>query len=157
MSSAPLLAKSIAGAQLLVGDVFDPLEVLGENWLTDTLLVYPGASPLSADAIGSARFRYLLLLDGTWRKVRRLMHLNPWLSHLPCMHLQMSEQSRYRIRKSPRQDGLSTIEAGVAALNVLHAEQNFDRVLLAFQAMIDMQLAEMGPAARQNHPDLRGS
>ena len=40
LSSAPILAKSIQGAQLVVGEAFDPIELLGPNWKENSLLVF---------------------------------------------------------------------------------------------------------------------
>ncbi|WP_373089929.1 tRNA-uridine aminocarboxypropyltransferase [Zhongshania sp.] len=145
LSSAPLLAKSIRGSQLLVGEIFSPEEILGDNWQSDSVLIFPGDDSISAADIQQRAIKHLILLDGTWRKVARIMHLNPWLSTLANFTIAANNSSQYRIRRSPRADGLSTIEAGVCALNELHAPQDYSTVLLAFNKMIDMQIAEMGP------------
>lgn len=144
LSSAPLLAKSIADAQLIVGEVFDPVVVLGEDWRSDSLLVFPGERVISAEQSRGQIYRSLILLDGSWRKVARLVHLNPWLTELPCLAIDADNESQYRIRKSPRADGLSTIEAAVAALNALQPEQNYNDILAAFHKMIALQISAMG-------------
>ncbi len=146
LSSAPLLAKSIRGSQLLIGETFSPEEILGDNWQRDSVLIFPGDNSISAADIQHRAIKNLILLDGTWRKVARIMHLNPWLSTLANFTIAANNNSQYRIRRSPRADGLSTIEAGVCALNELHAPQDYSNVLLAFNKMIDMQIAAMGPA-----------
>ncbi len=154
LSSAPLLARAIEGSSLVVGEVFDPELILGSQWRQDTLLVYPGENAVGAETLSPGWVRQLLLLDGTWRKVARLIYLNPWLKTLPCLALQPAEGSRYRIRKSPRVDGLATIEAGVAALNALHPGEDYRDILGAFHKMIELQLAAMDPAvARANYPE----
>ncbi len=153
LSSAPLLAKSIAGAQLIVGEVFAPEQILGEDWQSTSLLIFPSDKPVNSELLSKNQITTLILLDGTWRKVARLLHLNPWLSTLPCYAINADNSSQYKIRRSPRADGLSTIEAGVCALNELHSHQDFSNILLAFNKMIDLQIAAMGEATfKKNYP-----
>lgn len=144
LSSAPILAKSIIGSQYIIGEVFDPVELLGPDWKTQSLLVFPNDNSLSPQAARQQKFRNLILLDGTWRKVARMLHANPWLSELACFAIDSNHKSQYIIRKSPREDGLSTIEAAVAALNQLHNETSFDPILGAFNKMIEIQIQAMG-------------
>ena len=60
--------------------------------------------------------------------------------------------SRYRVRKAPAPDALSTVEAVVAALNALEAPRRFDALLAPFEALIDGQIAAMGPETfARNH------
>lgn len=144
LSSAPLLEKSITGAKRIVGEIFDPVELLGKDWQANSLLVFPHENGLSQSQAIERRFKYLILLDGTWRKVARMIHLNPWLSQLACFAIDSLNSSQYLIRKSPRDDGLSTIEAAVCVLNELHNEQSFDSILGAFHKMIELQIQAMG-------------
>ncbi|MBD2859849.1 DTW domain-containing protein [Spongiibacter sp. KMU-158] len=144
LSSAPLLARSIIGSRLVVGECFEPATLLGSKWQQNSVLLYPGEPSIRVSQIVDAEIKQLVVLDGTWRKTAKLLHLNPWLLNLPRLALQQSQRSRYRIRKSPRADGLSTIEATVQALNVLHSCQDYDAILGAFEQMIDQQIAAMG-------------
>ena len=151
LSSAPLLEKSITGAKRIVGEIFDPFELLGEDWQVNSLLVFPHENGLSQSQAIERRFKHLILLDGTWRKVARMLHLNPWLSQLACFAIDNLNSSQYLIRKSPRDDGLSTIEAAVCVLNELHNEQSFDPILGAFHKMIEFQIQAMGLETFQNN------
>lgn len=144
LSSAPILAKSIIDSQYIIGEVFDPVELFGPDWKTQSLLVFPNDNSLSPQAATQKKFRNLILLDGTWRKVARMMHANPWLSELACFAIDSNHKSQYLIRKSPREDGLSTIEAAVFALNSLHSGTSFDPILGAFHKMIEFQIQAMG-------------
>jgi DTW domain-containing protein YfiP len=153
LSSAPLLARSIKLAKLIIGEVFDPKQVLGDDWQNNSLLVYPRENSLTTVQAQKGGFKHLILLDGTWRKVSRLLHLNPWLSELPCIVIDSTNDSSYKIRKSPREDGLSTIEAAVQVLNELHSEQDFTPILSAFNKMIELQITAMGEKTFQrNYP-----
>ena len=118
--------------------------ILGENWQRDSVLIFPDENSISVANIHPNTIKNLILLDGTWRKVARLMHLNPWLNTLPRFAITAHNNSQYKIRRSPRADGLSTIEAGVCALNELHAPQDYSNILLAFNKMIDLQIEAMG-------------
>lgn len=152
LSSAPILIKQIRSASLWVGDVFDPAEVIGANWQTDAALVFPSTQATGAHAVKDGGLTTLVFLDGTWKKAARLIHLNPWLQELPCLALQPDQPSTYRIRKSPRADGLSTIEAAVQVLNGLQSIQDFSVILPAFEKMIDYQITAMGrDTYRKNH------
>ena len=146
LSSAPILAKSIIGSQYVIGEVFDPVTLFGPDWKTQSLLIFPNENSLGAQEATQREFRNLILLDGTWRKVARMMHTNPWLSELACFAIDSNHKSQYLIRKSPREDGLSTIEAAVAALNQLHNDTSFDPILGAFNKMIEIQIQAMGLA-----------
>ena len=154
LSTSPLLAKSLQGTRLHVGETFDPETVIGANWRNNAILVYPGD-----DGISTAQLRQqprrdtLIFLDGTWRKTGKLLQLNPWLCDLPRVALDTGEQgSHYRIRRSPKPEGLATIEAAVQCLNALEPDQDFSPMLRAFHAMIDFQIAAMGEETfERNH------
>lgn len=146
LSSAPLLHQCIENSRLIVGEHFDPEEILGPKWRDQCLLVFPGDQAIGAEQARQGAFAQLLLIDGSWRKVARLFHLNPWLNSLPRMAIHPTAPSHYRIRKSPRSDGLSTIEAAVAALNILEDTTDYGRILPAFERMIDQQIRAMGKA-----------
>jgi len=144
LSSAPILARSIEAAKLVIGEQFDPIEILGENWQLESLLVFPSEDSLPPEEAIQLNIKNLILLDGTWRKVSRLLHLNPWLTEIPSIAIKPSHGSEYTIRKSPREDGLSTIEAAVQVLNGLHKEKDFTPILAAFHKMIQLQINAMG-------------
>ncbi len=151
LSSAPILEKSIRDSKLIIGDVFNPEKILGLNWKSNSLLVFPGEHALTEQEAKSKKFKHLILLDGTWRKVTRMLHANEWLQELPCIAIDVQHASQYTIRKSPRTDGLSTIEAAVYVLNVLHSKQDFAQILKAFEKMIALQISAMGEETFQKN------
>jgi len=53
----------------------------------------------------------LIFIDATWRKARKIWHLNPWLQELDCFHLSTRLQGNYVIRKNHFPHQLSTLEA----------------------------------------------
>lgn len=139
LSTAPLLHKSLEGSCLVVGDEFEPEQLLGANWRQHSALLYPLPNKPSVNP-ADIEISQLLILDGTWRKVRRLIHKNPWLQEMPHMALNLEQASAYRIRKSPREDGVSTLEAGVAACELLHPEGDYAVIKGVLDALVDTQL-----------------
>lgn len=85
----------------------------------------------------------LIVLDGTWGHAKRLYRENSWLHDRPHVRLTPSAPSRYRIRREPKPEYISTIEAIVAALRLLEPEQHagLDALLAAFDRMIDQQIS----------------
>jgi len=54
----------------------------------------------------------VVVLDGTWKEAKTLWWRNPWLLKLHRLVLNPLRKSRYgRIRREPRREALSTIEA----------------------------------------------
>ena len=147
LNTARLAALGLANAQLAVGEVFPELA----DWLAmpgfRPVLLFPGETAVALADTGSAEDSRPLLLvvpDATWRKARKLLHLNPALQALPRVTLSGGGVSRYRVRKAPTAEALSTIEAVVQALNELEGEGRFDALLRPFEALIEGQIRAMG-------------
>lgn len=154
LSSAPLLAKSIVGTRLIIAECFDPVTLFGEDWQSQCLLVFPAETSLEIQQAQKNNYTYLILLDGTWRKVNRMLHVNPWLKQLACIAVEARHNSDYIIRKSPRSDGLSTIEAAASILNTLEPETDFTPILNAFHKMIRLQINAMGTTTFKKNYDV---
>lgn len=145
LNTARLAALGLRNAELRVGEVFEDLE----QWLTQpgyrTGLLFPGEGAQALQAYAGDERPWLLVVpDGTWRKARKLLHVNPLLATLPRVTLGALQPSRYRLRKAPGEGALSTIEAVTQALNVLEAPALFDALLRPFDALIEGQIAAMG-------------
>lgn len=92
---------------------------------------------------GSLDLDGLVVLDGTWSQVKTLWWRNPWLLKLQRLVLQPKVRSRYgSLRKEPRADCVSTIEAIAAVLRSCgekesipaELEASFDRLLKEFRS-----------------------
>ena len=154
LNTARLAALGLNNAELRVGEVFDDLA----EWLAmpgyRPALLFPGDDAQVLTAYGKNDDTPLLLIvpDGTWRKARKLLHVNPLLATLPRVTLGALQPSRYRLRKAPGEGALSTIEAVAQALNVLEAPALFDALLRPFDALIEGQIAAMGQQTyERNH------
>ncbi len=168
--SARLLHLSLPRSRLVCGEVFDesalhallhaPLD--GQHADTvpaqpppQAILLYPDLAPDDASdrpapppqaiepgpLTASARLR-LIVLDGTWRKSRKMLYLNPLLQRLPRLALSDPPPSRYLMRKAHGAHQLSTLEATCHALMQLeHDEEKFQPLLTAFDGFVQQQLA----------------
>lgn len=150
--TARLLHLSLKNSKLFIGEVFDENLLFGAK---NTLLLYPttpedhslgiSAPPLlDATWMNDLKNIRLIIIDGTWRKSRKILCKNPYLQTLPRLILNDLPAGQYTIRKARKPHQLSTLEATTAALTQLEGgtakfaplEQSF----LAFNAMVTVQM-----------------
>ncbi len=104
----------------------------------------------------------IVLLDGTWSQAKALWWRNAWMLKCQRVILGPSRPSRYgQLRREPRRDGLSTIEAAAMLLSslekrpdiaeTLHA--SFERMLTKYRE-VQAVLPELAPKPRPK-PDYR--
>lgn len=148
LNTARLAALGLANAALQLGEQFQP-----ELFAPGSYLLFPGDEATPVEALrGAAQVKQLVVPDGTWRKARKLLHLNPQLAALPRLTLPVGLVSRYRVRKAPMPGALCTLEAIVAALNTLEDTKRFDALLRPFEALVEGQISAMGEEVfRRNH------
>ena len=153
LNTARLAALGLNNAQLVVGEVFEDLPTLLNPPGYQARLLFPAEDAQPLQAYTSTDEPMLLVVpDGTWRKARKLLHLNPLLAALPRVTLAEGAVSRYRLRKAPGPGALSTVEAIVQALQVLETPASFDALLTPFEALIEGQISAMGEEVfRKNH------
>ncbi len=80
----------------------------------------------------------VILLDGTWSQAKALWWRNPWMLKCRRVVLGPKRPSRYgKLRREPRRDGLSTIEAAAMLVSRLENRPEFEAVLTAsFERML---------------------
>jgi DTW domain-containing protein YfiP len=97
----------------------------------------------------------LVVVDGTWSQAKTVVRDNPALQALPRYAFATPEPSQYRIRREPRAEYVSTIEALMHVLGALEGEPaRFRSLLDPLRAMVDAQLAcqARAPRRRQRQP-----
>jgi DTW domain-containing protein YfiP len=149
-NSARLLHLSLAGSRLAVGETFDRAELadlLAGDGRTPVLLYpdTPGDIPSALDpaALAAPAGLRLVVLDGTWRKSRKMLYLNPLLRALPRLALRAVPPSAYRIRKAHAPHQLSTLEATAHALAELENNPaRYQPLLAAFDGFVQQQAAK---------------
>ena len=170
--SARLLHLSLPRSRMLTGEVFDaqdlpasPFEpAVAANKPRYNILLYPPApdgpqhkelglpaSPtLTPELLQDPSQLRLIVLDGTWRKSRKMLYLNPLLQQLPRLSLQGLPASKYLIRKAHQPDQLSTLEATCAALMQLERSvEKFQPLLAAFDGFVAQQLGYRARGRRE--------
>ncbi|MBC7917525.1 MAG: DTW domain-containing protein [Rhodoferax sp.] len=148
-NSARLLHLSLPGSRLVVGEVFDDaaLQALMPE-PRYTVLLYPPteyedhAVPelLDTAQLSDLQNVRLVVLDATWRKSRKMLHLSPALQRLPRLALDDVPAARYAIRKAHKPGQLSTLEATCAALAQLKGNAaRWEPLLAAFDGFVAQQ------------------
>ncbi|MCR9205072.1 MAG: DTW domain-containing protein [Halobacteriovoraceae bacterium] len=104
-ATVPLIEKSFSNFTIEEGEVFPPR--------TGTL-VYPIEDELGfilkeKEELPTINLP-LILIDGTWKKSKRILFQNPWLNELPRLEIRRSQPSNYRIRKQKDDRSYSTLE-----------------------------------------------
>ena len=85
----------------------------------------------------------VVLLDGTWKEAKTLWWRNPWLLKLRRLVLNPQHKSRYgRIRREPRREALSTLEAVALLLKHLGGGPEAEAALLG---ALDRLIVEARP------------
>lgn len=157
--SARLLHMNLPRSRLVVGETFDEATLRsllfaplfpGDGSAVDCtvhpVLLYPDdatnqAGMYTAEVASPSSIRHrLVVIDGTWRKSRKMLYRNPLLQQLPRLTLNDTAASRYSIRKAHRPHQLSTFEATCLALIALEGNAHaFQPLLEAFDGFVAEQ------------------
>src|ERR1700738_2269442 len=98
----------------------------------------------------------IVLLDGTWSQAKALWWRNAWMLKCQRVILGPAHPSRYgKLRREPRRDGLSTIEAAAMALAAIEKRpdiaetlhSSFERMLAKYRRAQTV-LPELAPKPR---------
>jgi DTW domain-containing protein YfiP len=76
-----------------------------------------------------------ILLDATWTEARKMFRKSPYLDRFPVLSLQADQMSRYRLRRSKRDDHFCTAEVAAMCLELAgdsQASQALDAYLDVF-------------------------
>jgi len=145
LNTVKLMEKIFVKIHLFSGEHFQEDETLLELLKSEkTALLFPGPDSEWLHSENRPNYTQLILLDGTWKKAKKLYYLNSFLHSLPKISLKSETPSLYRIRQSKVENSLSTLEAAVAALEVLEPGLDCRSALSAFKKMIDTQIEKMG-------------
>ncbi|WP_411389940.1 tRNA-uridine aminocarboxypropyltransferase [Pseudomonas sp. MPB23] len=83
-----------------------PGEFVAPERVVSTVMVDEGKRPL------------FILLDGTWSEARKMFRKSPYLEHLPVLSLAPEQLSRYKLRRSKRDDHFCTAEVAALCLEL---------------------------------------
>ncbi len=89
----------------------------------------------------------IFVIDGTWRTAKKMINQSPCLNTLPRISFTPPAPSRFHVRKQPRPECYSTIEAIHHTIELLGpvrgfplGERRHDSLLFAFENMVRRQL-----------------
>jgi DTW domain-containing protein YfiP len=109
----------------------------------EVVLLDGKGAPLVDQDAALAELEGIVLLDGTWSQAKALWWRNPWVLKARRAVLGPRRPSRYgKLRREPRRDGLSTIEAAALLLSRIEARpeiettlgETFERLLARYRA-----------------------
>jgi len=156
LATVPILQLCLNPLDVYVGEDFSNTQLANACLQNPerVRVVFPGpqSEQWRSDGLveGSQNINVLIVIDGTWRKAKRIWHMNTWLHDLPCVSL-CGATSEYRIRSSSVDDSLSTLEAVAYACQCIDPKGDFNRLRKPFKAMIDMQIERMGESVFLSH------
>lgn len=117
-------------------DVDQALLALLDDPQWQPYIVFPGEF-VAAERVVSAvqpsvgKRPLFILLDATWPEARKMFRKSPYLERFPVLSLQPDQLSRYRLRRSKRDDHFCTAEVAAMCLE-LAADQRAAEALDAY-------------------------
>jgi DTW domain-containing protein YfiP len=150
LNTVRILLKTFEKITLFIGEDFSQdlkINTLLSDEKNRCALLYPGQKNqinISQEKNSSEPITHLFMLDGTWRKSKRIFLTSKNIQQLPTLSLAPTETSQYRIRKTPTGESLSTLEAAIMALSFIEPNLQTQSAVNAFTKMIDLQIKRMG-------------
>lgn len=114
-NTAKLLNLSLIDCKIIKGENNTDFAMLNSLPLESTVLLYPNEHATYLDDANPkpalSNITHLIVIDGTWKKAYKILQLTPLLTKFKTVSFKQLPQNRYAIRKAPRADSLSTLEA----------------------------------------------
>ncbi|MFZ3154150.1 tRNA-uridine aminocarboxypropyltransferase [Pseudomonas sp.] len=115
-------------------------------------LVFPGeyvaAERVVSEVQPAAGKRPLfVLLDATWSEARKMFRKSPYLDSLPVLSLQAEQLSRYKLRRSKRDDHFCTAEVAALCLELAGDQRAADGLNAYLDVFSQHYLAAKAPRA----------
>ena len=114
-NTAKLLNLSLTDCKIIKGENNTDFAMLNSLPVKSTVLLYPNEHATYLDDVKPKpalnNITHLIVIDGTWKKAYKILQLTPLLTKFKTVSFMQLPQNRYAIRKAPRADSLSTLEA----------------------------------------------
>jgi DTW domain-containing protein YfiP len=166
VNTARIAALALPSASLHVGVDFSQSAQVNAQ-LNDpaapAVILYPSAEARDLETDPPNGPVTLVVIDGTWHQARSLLRKNPHLLKLPHYAFRPQAPSEYQIRREPKPEYVSTIEALACALPFLEGDaQRFSALLEPFRRMVALQVGYASRSTgarkrerRRNHSSTR--
>jgi len=79
------------------------------------LLLYPTDSDKSESI---EDYENLIILDGTWQESAKIVNKSEYLKNIPRAGINSATESKYKLRRNQKTDGLCTIECVIEVLRI---------------------------------------
>lgn len=115
LNTAKILDLSLTDINVFDGEIFT--ETIYDNFKTikNWVLLFPSDRSIpTIDFKKSSISRPIegvIVIDGTWKKAKKIYYLNSFLHSLPSVKLSTQYTSQYELRRCGKENFLSTIEA----------------------------------------------
>ena len=116
-NTANLLNLGLENCQIIAGESEQDFLQLATLPKATTAVLYPTEDALSLDEHTATTdafkqsLNHLIVIDGTWKKAYKILQLTTLLNQFKTVSFKQLPKNRYAIRKAPRADSLSTLEA----------------------------------------------
>jgi DTW domain-containing protein YfiP len=144
IGTAHMASLCLPNSKLLVGVDWEnssPLRHVLSDPKRRAVLLYPSDDAIDMGCLSELGPLTLVVVDGTWSQTKKMVRKNPVLDHLPRLTFKPPKPSEYRIRREPKPDCVSTIEALTIVLGALEGgPDRFAPMLVPFRKMIDWQI-----------------
>jgi DTW domain-containing protein YfiP len=139
LATVPLLQRYFKDLCVIEGEIFKE---------TKGTLIYPHDSRAIEKGLPINQTLTelpLILIDATWKKSKRILYQNPWLSKLPRYEIS-GLQSNYLIRKQKSPGALNTLETFCACWKELEPKKTDEQqeLLSAFHTFIEKKVNFIG-------------
>jgi DTW domain-containing protein YfiP len=117
---------------LLADPQWQPVVVFPGEFVDQERVVHAVPAPSSN---AKPKRPLFILLDGTWPEASKMLRKSPYLDRFPVLSLGAEQLSRYKLRRSKREDHFCTAEVAALCLELAgeaHAEQTLDAYLDVF-------------------------
>lgn len=122
-NTAQLLALSLKHCDIIKGENNQDFICLQKLPVESTVLLYPNEHAIELDLPNNKErlkpITHLIVIDGTWNKAFKILQLTPLLQQFKTVSFNHIPTNRYTIRKAPRADSLSTLEAVAHSLSLI--------------------------------------
>ena len=163
LGTAKILSLSLVNCRTFIGENFTDHTELNtlladEQYQYQVLFLDGTSQAISSSSNQTKQKQRVILLDGTWKKAYKMWQLSTNLHSLPKVHLDTELSGNYRVRKAPKDNALSTAEAGYHVLSQLDGESGatkewdkFGSILTAFDNMIEFHISQMPEGVYQKN------
>ncbi|MGJ8693104.1 MAG: tRNA-uridine aminocarboxypropyltransferase [Thalassotalea sp.] len=156
-ATLPIIAKSLKKCHVIVGENFTNNQELNKlllDFQANAYLLYPtdGAievSDIKLSAGQKPNQLCLVVLDGTWKKAYKMYQLSDNLQQLPALTLPAKIIGQYQIRKTQKENALSTLEACCYGLMALENNHSKYQIMLDNFVRFNQQQLSFIPLAHQ--------